>query len=107
MHCFQGLKEHSREKRVEVFRAVLSSTIDSMAQKLADGVVAAGHYAMQQEQGQHSGKFAGMVLGDLRMWRSTSGCETKWAVARSLDFLKRARQPRSARPRMLFQALRA
>eukprot|EP00961_Rhodomonas_salina_P044391 596227-Rhodomonas_salina.2 len=61
MHCFQSLKQQPRERRVHVFRTLLDGVSGLLAEQMADAVVAAGEYEVEQQQA--TGKFVDMALG--------------------------------------------
>lgn len=62
LHAFQSFMLKTHEERVEIFAKILIAATAPLAEVMAREVVAAGEYAVQQQQ--VGGKFAGMQLGD-------------------------------------------
>jgi hypothetical protein len=64
MRVFESLKTMTRDERIAIFCTVLNSVVGSLAEKMADDVVAGGDYQQQQKEAQANGKFFDMVLGN-------------------------------------------
>jgi len=65
IHCFGSLQKMNRDERIKIFRTLLRSIVEQVAERLADDVVAGREYQKQQQQQQQgTSKFADMELGD-------------------------------------------